>query len=211
MVLYISIGYTCNSKYQIDKHNGIQKVIFFDGLMISMESVMDVMACDDINSIVNVDSIVPIVSLDNLEGVLKTYNVEREYIKNGLYFNKLDLCVALHDVDNIGTLCDEIILLIIEKYKRRYARLMEHIHGNQKIYFLRTFDCNDEMADKFIQFMKNKFPLCDFTLIVVHVEQDNDDIVIKDNYIKVNFKEKKNNDWTTSYIEWNRVFRIVES
>ncbi len=45
---YISIGDACCVKYNIDKYRGNSETLFFDWLMTSMDSVIEILNCNDI-------------------------------------------------------------------------------------------------------------------------------------------------------------------
>jgi hypothetical protein len=54
---YISIGKSCSVKHQIDKHKHKDETLFFDWLITSMKSVIEILVCPDINNILCVDNI----------------------------------------------------------------------------------------------------------------------------------------------------------
>jgi hypothetical protein len=55
---YISIGAFCNVKYQIDKYNDGKETLFFDYLISSMSSVIQLLESNNINQILNNNSII---------------------------------------------------------------------------------------------------------------------------------------------------------
>jgi predicted ATP-dependent protease len=77
-------------------------------------------------------SVITIIS-SNIDTILE--NVVKE--PDGIYIKSLSYCVAIHDsMDDF-----------VEKYNRRYARLMETIKSDKKIYFLR-FGAIDEFEQQ---------------------------------------------------------------
>ena len=53
MSVFISIGYVCNVKYQIDKYRDKKETLFFDYLMTHMDSVISILSCKNIDDILN--------------------------------------------------------------------------------------------------------------------------------------------------------------
>ena len=56
-MIYISIGASCAVKYQIDKHKHKIATLFFDWLDTSMEAVINILGCDDIDKILSFNNI----------------------------------------------------------------------------------------------------------------------------------------------------------
>ena len=57
MIQYMSLGKTCNVKYQIDKFKGNKETLLFDRVVTDMDSVISLLFCEDINKFLNLDNI----------------------------------------------------------------------------------------------------------------------------------------------------------
>ena len=57
-MVYISIGSGCNVKHQIDKHKHKLETLFFDWLITSINSVIEILSCCDISNILYFDNII---------------------------------------------------------------------------------------------------------------------------------------------------------
>jgi len=106
MVKYISIGYGCNVKHQIDKHMGNCETLFFDNLMTDMKSVIEIFECKEIDELLYFENI----GIKNPER-----KVNDKHITVAL--KSLSNCVSIHDVPYHYS--NEDISDFIEKYKRR--------------------------------------------------------------------------------------------
>jgi len=141
-------------------------------------------------------SVITILS-SNIDTILE--NVVEE--ADGIYIKSCSYCVAIHDsIDDF-----------VDKYKRRYARLMEIIKSDKKIYFLR-FGAIDELEQQeFIDAVKKVNPNCNFTLVSIEIQQDTKSITKKEHYLQIKLTDLKvPDDWTTSYLDWKQIFRLME-
>lgn len=200
MSVFISIGCACNVKYQIDKHKGGKETLFFDWLITDMKSVVSIL-----NFHYNIDELL------NLTNIVKDKNNLADTTKLKISLTPLSSCIFLHDVD-IGA-SDKDILDFIEKYKRRFYRIINYIKGKQKIYFLRCGNINNDIKDQFLQIIKTINPDCEFSLVSINVNQDNNNVIKHNNFLKINLTNrgaKYPNDWTSSYLDWKQIFLDIE-
>lgn len=201
-MVYISIGSACNVKYQINKHKHIHKseTLFFDWLMTSMISVIEILSCDNIDNILFFDNII----IDSS----KTKNANTRVI-----IKSLNHCVSIHDI--INDFSDEAILNFIDKYKRRFERIIEYIKSDEHIYFIRASNIDNEIQQKFIETILNINPKCNFTLIVIDNNKKNDTNIFKDKnllYIKLNIEASNTKpDWETNFLNWEKIFLDIEN
>jgi len=205
--IYISNGAECNVKYQIDKHKHKLETLFFDRLITSMISVIEILSCNDINNILYFDNIIK----DTSHPIIN--NNSRINIKS------LNRCTSIHDLKI--NYSNKDILNFIEKYKRRFNRIIEYIKSNHKIYFIRFDKTNfidNDTIQKFIKTILKINPNCNFNLILIKSYNNklNNYSLSKNKhclYIKLS---KQNNikfkyDWTTSYIDWKKIFLDIEN
>jgi hypothetical protein len=198
--MYISIGDACVMKYQIDKHKSKKETLFFDWLMTSMTSVIEILSCRNINLILNYSNI----TRDENDPIFNN--------NSRVVIHSLDYCVSIHDIDR--EFKHEDILSFIDKCKRRYNRLIEYIKSYEKIIFLRDGPVTDTEKNKFIRTIQKLNPKCNFVLVVVDNNIDNKESMVKSDhclYIKLNIAPPNNNDWTKSYLDFPNLFSIIES
>jgi hypothetical protein len=203
--MYISIGNACNMKYQINKFKKKKETLFFDWLMTDMNSVNMILNPDtNINNLLNIDNL-----------IIKPYYNN----KSQIIVKSLSRCVSIHDV-KINPSIDYINTNFIEKYKRRYYRLINYIKNNKKIYFCRFGIITNDEKTKFIETIKNINPQCKFVLVNI-IEENNENtkclIEKEENFLKITsyYKDKKTNlkipEWTTSYLNWKEIFETIEN
>lgn len=197
---YISIGTACNVKYNIDKYRGKSETLFFDWLMTSMDSVIEILNCKNINNILYSDNIVR--------------DLNNPYHNNNsrIVIDSLNYCVSIHDLSKNYT--DNDVLDFIDKYSRRFKRIIEYIKSNEQICFIRTGYVNFDAIYKFIETIKKINSNCYFTIVVIDNNKQNKPETIKqDNllYIKLNIDEPiENLDWTQQFLNWNSIFIEIE-
>jgi hypothetical protein len=151
---YISIGAFCNVKYQIDKHKGVKETLFFDRLITSMSSIIQLLECDNIHNILNNNSIVR-----NPTNPVKDSN-SRIIIKS------LKSCESIHDIPvNFN---ETHINDFIDKYKRRYLRIINFIKSSEKLCFIRYNKISIEEKRLFVEAVLKINPVCNFTLVNVY-------------------------------------------
>lgn len=102
----------------------------------------------------------------------------------------------------------------IEKYRRRFLRIITYIKGNDKIVFCRHGDINLNQKCAFIEQIKKINPDCNFCLVSINSNKDADSIRKEENFIEINKQKPEvpyEYDWTTSYLDWKKIFIAIES
>jgi hypothetical protein len=199
-MVYISIGYACNVKHQIDKHKHKIETLFFDWLITSINSVIEILKCDDINQILYFDNII--------RDPCKPFNSNNSCV----IIKSLNGCLSIHDIPLEFT--DKDILEFIDKYKRRFNRIIEYIKSNEKIYFISDGIINDNLRQEFINTILRINPNCNFTLIIIDNNKLNNASILKYDHclhIKLNIDPPTEPDWTTSYLNWEKIFVDIEN
>jgi len=199
-MVFISIGRGCMVKYQINKHIGSSPTLFFDWLITDMDSVIELF---NIYSSGNIDIFfLP----NNTAQCKKTPTHDSKYAR--ILMGSLPCCTSIHDVNAIYT--DADICEFIEKYKRRFMRIIEYINSNEKIYFIRYDKINNDQRVKFIQTIKRINSKCNFELIAIKPNENNSEVKIEENYKEINLISVENKsskpDWTYSYLDWKKIF-----
>lgn len=200
-MVYISIGESCAVKYQIDKHKHKIETLFFDRLITSMKSVIEILSCNDINKILYYDNIIR-----DANNPIHQCNMSRILIKS------LDKCISIHDIN--PEYIDSDIFEFIDKYKRRFNRIIEYIMSEEHIHFIRVGYVNTGDQEKFIQTILKINPNCKFTLVVIDNNKTNMPGISKYNkclIIKLNIEEPLIFDWKRDYLNWESIFLDIEN
>jgi hypothetical protein len=192
---FISIGSKCNVKHQIDKHLQKRETLFFDWVGTDMETVNILLQTKNLKTYFCENNIIK--SENNINGAA------RLYIKN------LPKCVFIHDVPFHYSKKD--IIQFIDKYTRRFNRLMEFIKSKKKLYFIRYGKIEENEKNIFCQAIYNINKNCRFYLISIVSEQENNSLYVKDNYMEFHLTDKNTEDWTTSNINWKYIFDTIKS
>lgn len=198
--MYISIGDRCNVKFQIDKHRHQIATLFFDRLFISMHSVIEILRCDNIDDILYFDNI----GRDKKEPFTTT--------NSRIVIKSLDYCTSVHDLPLEYT--DNDTVEFINKYKRRFNRIIEHIKSDEKIYFVRNGSVCENDRLEFNKTIQNINPKCNFALVVIDNDTKSANEILKYDhclYIKLNIKRLPSSDWTTSDLDWEKIFLNIEN
>jgi hypothetical protein len=199
-MVYISIGFACSVKYQIHKHKHTTETLFFDWLMTSMMSVIEILSCDDINKILHFDNII------------RDSNYPCHGNNARVSIKSLNFCESIHDVPAVFT--DNDIVKFIDKYKRRFNRIIKYIKSDEKIYFIRDRLINDYERQKFNEIILRINPTCNFALIIIDNNTSNNDSILKyENclHIKLNIDAPIKGDWTSTYLNWEKIFLDIEN
>ena len=193
----ISIGSKCNVKFQINKYVKKQETLFFDWLGTDMETVIKILQCKNICDILYHDNIVK--------------DPKNPYTKSNsrIIIKSLPYCVSIHDFTI--NFKKEDIDSFINKYERRFKRLIELICSTEKLYFIRYEKITEEQKKLFIETILNINPDCDFTLVSV-IDDCVNEINKGERFIEFKLIRKFNkypDDWSTSYLDWNTVFKTI--
>jgi hypothetical protein len=194
----ISLGPNCSVKYQTDlflKNNKkkIKETNFFDWLYSNFNSVINLLECNNIKDIINKKNI-----------LIKRHNSQ----KSDVTFQKLNNIRSIHDMKNIYDEND--INTFVDKYIRRYERLITLIKNNNINIFIYNDYLDKENENKFIELIKKINSTKNFYLITISNKYPEDEII--NNIINITTKNKilnKKYDWTNSHINWNLIFQIV--
>jgi hypothetical protein len=202
---YISIGNTCCAKYNIDKYKGTSKTLFFDWIRSTMNVVIKILECNNIDNILYFDNIIRDINNpyrgENSVMTIKSFNSE---------------CLFRHDFSRDYT--DTDTLYFIDKYKRRFNRIIEYIKSNEQICFVRVGYVSYDEIYKFNEVIKHINPECDFTLVIIDNNENNNTEIFKQKnllYFKLNFiipsEYDIEYDWTLQYFDWNKIFLDIEN
>ena len=202
---YISIGETCCVKFNIDKYRGTSKTLFFDWIYSSMNVVIKILECNNIDNILYFDNI---FREKNDEGFKENSIISIKSFNSECFFR--------HDVPRNCT--DNDILDFIHKYKKRFHRIIEYIKSNEHICFIRVGYVSYDEIYNFNEAIKNINPECDFTLVVIDNNENNNTELFKQKnllYFKLKIDIPSNNDadiwgWTKEFLDWNKIFLDIE-
>ena len=152
-------GPACAIATSIKKYfyNGSKQTDMFDYLEISLLSIIQILS---LNS-------------DNLCDALSNNNTFSPNINEcqTVTFNNFDRIISHHDLKEKYNTDDYIEF--IEKYKRRYNRLIECIKTENKIFFIRFGIENRIQFQEFIKAIKQINPLCQFYIINLIYDEKN--------------------------------------
>ncbi len=199
-MVYISIGTACNVKYQIDRCKGKSETLFFDWLMTSMSSVIEILSCDDITKILYVDNCIR--------------DPDEPFHSNNsrILVKSLDFCVSIHDLKREFN--DNDLNEFIDKYKRRFNRILEFIKSEEPIYFMRYGSIDAKTKQQFIDTILKINSKCNFHLVVIDNDTEKAPSTSKDkHYLSINLnmvKPPSSTDWTTTYLDWPNIFMNIE-
>jgi hypothetical protein len=215
-------GPACAISVSIKKYfyNDNYKTNIFDYLEISLKSI---------NQILEIIS-----KKEDIEILLKTKN--KKYLNNdgniSVIFNNFDKIISHHDLNNEFSENDYIEF--IDKYIRRYDRLIMDLYKEDKIFFIRFGKEEKEDIINFIKNINTINPL--LKIYFIHLDynnyENNDDYsykldyqyekkenILKINYNYINFYDYVNLDkkysenlfYKTIEFDWNIVYQYIRS
>lgn len=155
-------GPACAIATSIKKYfyNGSKQTDMFDYLEISLLSIIQILLLKDnsdnniINTITNNNTFSP-----NVNGC------------QTVTFNNFDRIISHHDLKEKYDKCDYIEF--IDKYKRRYYRLIECLKTENKIFFIRYGHENQLQLQEFIRIIREINPICEFYIINLIYDETN--------------------------------------
>jgi len=205
----ISLGGACVTKFQITNYKNInnmndKETNLFDWVISIFQNILDILSTDNINNIFNIDNIIH-------------YELNGEECRIG--FKPLDYFLSIHYLPNSYT--DSDLHEFINKYKRRYERMINIIKNDNNIIFLR-FD-NDDLIniEDYLQFkniIQNINPNCKFCFInlIINLQLEDNINIINENYYKINlknyliFKEVDITGGSFNCFDWKTIFNDIE-
>jgi hypothetical protein len=200
-ISFISLGEACDVKYQIlnkfKEFNNIKETYFFDWIISDFKTVLDVLNQTFLESFkkenLNID------------------NSNNKYQNAVVKINNYSTFVSLHDVPKNynNTHVDNFI----DKYTRRYNRLIDLIKKNNKIFFIRKTSkiISDEDQNIFRKYLNNINPDNEITLVIL-CDYIKEDYIIKHKLILINYEKLKlydDNGWKGFNYNWNIILNIL--
>ena len=199
--MFISIGRVCDVKYNIDKFIGPKKTFFFDWLMTDMNSVNKILSVDNIDNILFFKNII--------QNPKKPIHKENSRI----IIKSLSFCESIHDIPISYN--DSHINKFIEKYKRRYNRIIDSILNNKSmIYFIRKGKITTDEKNIFIKIIQKINSNCDFKLVeLVEQKISNNYFIYKKYFISINLDNYRiksiKNSWKSECWDWKQIFTDI--
>ena len=206
---YISIGFGCNVKYQINQHVQQKETDFFDWLKTSMCTVNEIIKADDISKEFSVDNFRHNEKSPTHSG--------KAWLINNTY-NQLE---SIHDVNAEYNISD--LHVFVDKYIRRHSRLQEKIKNKGSIIFIRYDEDGKRMTSNekktFSEIISQKNPSLKYLLVeIIELDTDKIKVLHNENYIFINAKifrsgltdEQCKGDWTTKLkYNWKQIFQTI--
>ncbi len=200
--MFISIGSDCSTRHHIQTYNGVesQQTLFFDWLLVDMESVIQLFAhYEDFD----------------------TYFSHAHIVRRGLSkfnshmsFTPVSKCDFLHDLRMKYTSAefDEFI----DKYRRRFARILDYIRGTETLYFVFKGPITEIQRYEFINVIKSINPNCKFTLVHIIKSTAPVETVIEQHFICIDASKFKKDtavpaDWMEKNYDWVACFDTIVS
>lgn len=212
---FISLGRHCDLKEQIDNFVASpEPTLFFDWLRSDFKAVLKVFSYKNI--------LEELLFHDNI--LMYAYS-ERDAgveFKNMILGNDKYFLLSRHDVTTEAIIDKDAIQNFMDKYERRWNRIMEAIkQSNQNLIFIhRTYNAiNPGDEDKFIESISNINTECKFCLVFLIHWGDCPDIIIEkrnkflciniEPFLKPNYSEEI--DWKLNQYDWNQIFKTILS
>ena len=201
-------GPACAIATIIKKHfyNNNYETNMFDFLEVSLESIIKVLTISNNN--LNIEDYLS----NNYDIIVNSDG------NNSVFFNNFDKLISHHDL--ILNYNEETFNIFIEKYKRRYNRLINHILNEDKIFFIRFGEDNKDSIINFINNVKNINNNLEVYFINLYFDENNkklhDDIK---NYYYINFYDtidfnkiySKDLFHKTMEFNWLPIFEIINN
>lgn len=209
---FISLGRHCDIGHNIKLYNKDQPITnFFDWLRSDFVSVLHILNIGNIENIFNKENMI----IDK-----KSYAHENNVSITFKNFEANRMCfISHHDIElnkyNDQTMHHHLNELI-EKYKRRYYRLIDMIKSSEKLIFIhKGWNFNEakhvnEFRNAIWRINKNAH----FYLVLL-VDTPGEWVVNKkDNYIKININKLINRsiktEWHNPQFNWQEIFNIIK-
>jgi len=200
-IRYISLGASCATIHQINKHIGNKKTLFFDWLIV--DQLIDII--DLLNNHSSIDKIINDQSITILEEIGDKRKVK---------FNKLKNLFSVHDLPKDYTSSD--IIRFVNKTKQRFHRFIDQLLlTDQLIYLLRIAKDSPSYADQqnLYSTIKKINPEIQLKLIfITYGIYHNNSITHGESIINITLQDNilKSNEWTLDHLDWKFVFTSIE-
>jgi hypothetical protein len=189
MSIFISIGSNCSTRSHIQKYNNVasQETLFFDWLIVDIESVIELFKHYN--------------SFDTFFSQSHIVKVGYHTFKSHIKFTNVPTCEFLHDLPMkyTPTEFDELI----EKYRRRFARILDYIRSTSHLYFVFKGDLTSTQVLEFSNTIKTINPQSNFTL--VYIVKHDAPPVIEPHFIQISAAPYKIKDFKDSNITWKEL------
>lgn len=195
---WISLGQACLASYHLRRF-GLQRneTHFFDWIVTSQTTVIKILEMKD---------------QDELRKAL-TENVEfeRELFEGHKAFTcpKLGLR-SVHDLPANGDRSDLFQLHFVDKYIRRYNRLIDVLRQAEPVVFVMTLK-KHEPVDRLLNTIQNRFPTLDFHLLLIVEEKGNHEkdhervtTVFLEDYLTTPGAQQTH--WSLDQYDWKQIF-----
>lgn len=180
---------------------------YFDYLVVSLKSINQLLkiGMKNINILKNI-----------LKNKLNIYENDTE--KMTVEFLNFDKMISYHDLDK--NYSEKDLSEFIDKYIRRYYRLLEYIKKEELIYFIRYGDENDQDIIEFNKNISLINPKLHFFFVnLIYKEHTINNIYDVHNYMLINFKEINIKDieysedlfYKTLQFNWMKIFEIINN
>ena len=198
-------GFACAVATSIKKYyNNNYQTQMFDYLVCSLNSINNILKTNNINNIINNLEITPIDD------------------KSCVKFKNYDNLISYHDLLNPYTTSD--YNNFIEKYNRRYIRLLEIVKNEDKLYFIRFGHEDEKDISNFFHIIKYLNMNTKVYFINVYYDKIKNDYnynILNNNcfFMPINFylfEEKnkiynKDDYYKTLEYNWDNIFKIINS
>jgi len=198
-------GFACAVATSIKKYyNNNYQTQFFDYLVCSLNTINN------------------ILKTNNCDNLINNFDITQIDNKSCVKFKNYDNLISYHDLPNPYNITD--YNNFIEKYKRRYFRLIEIIKKEDKLYFIRFGYETEKDINNFFHIIK--YLKSDIKVYFINVYYDNNNINYNYNIINNNcffkpinfylFEEKNktyNEDdyYKTLEYKWEDIFKIISN
>jgi len=205
---FISLGRHCDVAYNITKFIKKKHTQFFDWLRTDFKCILYLLNLKDINTVFN---------LQNIKVDKQLYAHENEITITLKNFEENNLTLLFHHEIRLKEYHEDKLNEFIDKYKRRFNRLIELIKSNTKLIFIykitNHFDYKTYISD-FEKAILSINPNCIFCLVILVDSREEDYFYIKyEKYLKINVSKyiDKNikHDWYSPQIKWQEIFNII--
>jgi hypothetical protein len=213
--VFVSIGRRCDIHYNIEKFIKKEPTNFFDWLRSDFICVNHLLKIRDISK--------ELLFRENL--IIYDHDIYNSGVEFKTFKQFNHVLLSHHDLPIASKLTENDIQLFLDKYKRRFERMIDIIKGNKIICFVRSGDINIYEKDEFVRNIKAINPNCKFCLVSLSSENTNNEntkvISNETHFLKLNFeyfkipedkiieKPKKEHEWIRADYDWRSIFSAV--